>query len=178
MKRSRAGGILSGLMATFAVVVCAAVLFAYFVAHSVRVRHEDTANGGKVEVETPFGRVSVDARDKLDPQTVGIPVYPGAERENGRDGGALGGALIDLDWTGDTHRQLSIVTAKYYTADSPDKVRDFYHARLPHWIFEQRRNGTSKIEYSEQGYKRVILIHERRDRTEIAIASIGDPPAN
>lgn len=174
MRRSSAGGILAGLLISFTILVCAVILITDISLHSIRVRHEDTSNGGRVEVDTPIGSVRVDARDKLDPESVGIPVYPGADREYRHNGGAI----VDLAWNDKDRKSLSIVTADYTTSDPPEKVREFYRARLPHWIFEQKLDGDCKIEYSHEGYKRVIAINEQRNRTHIAIAAVGDPPVN
>ncbi len=86
--------------------------------------------------------------------------------------------IFDFDSRDGRQKQFSAVTAEYYTTDSADQVRDFYRAELPNWIFTQRGDGDVKIEYSRGGYKRIIGIHERRGRTHIGIAALGEPGVN
>lgn len=129
----------------------------------VRVDHD------KARVETPMGEIRVEATDKLNPESVGVPVYPGAARD--RDN--AGGALVDI---GD--KQFSVVGASFTTSDSVQQVRDFYHERLPHWIFTQKHGMGTEIEMSRDGYKRIVAIDERHGRTHIGIVSFGKPGIN
>ena len=125
-------------------------------------------------METPFGDVNIDARDNLKPDSIGVPVYPGAFREHGNDGGVM----FDFDSKEGARKQFSLVTAEYYTNDTADQVREFYRDRLPDWIFTQRNGNDVKIEFSEGGYKRIIAIRERGGSTHIGIAALGEPAVN
>jgi hypothetical protein len=70
------------------------------------------------------------------------------------------------------------MAAEYSTDDSVDKVKEFYHRELPHWIFSKSRRGHLQMEYTEDGYKRIIAIHEEDGRTRIGLASVGEPASN
>jgi hypothetical protein len=126
-------------------------------------------------VETPLGDVSIEARDGLNPETVGVPVYPGAVRENRKNNG---GVTFDIQNIKGDHRGLSVVAAEYSTSDSPEQVREFYRAHLPHWIFTEKHGHGLSVEYSDGGYKRIIAINERGNRTYIGIASVGQSGVN
>lgn len=176
------GGIIGVFATGLFIAVTALIVGSIFIANNVRLQHRDTADGARVRVETPFGDVNIDARDNLKPESVGIPVYPGAFREHrGHDGSYDnngGGVMFDFDSKDGGRKQFSVVTAEYYTNDSAAQVREFYHERLPHWIFSQRLGDDMKIEFSEGGYKRIIGIHERGGTTHIGIAALGEPAVN
>jgi hypothetical protein len=169
----RKGGIVAVFVVGLFIAVSALILGAIFIASNVRLQHKDTADGSRVRVETPFGDVNIDARDTLKPESAGIPVYPGAFREHGDDGGVV----LDFDSKQGTQKQFSVVAAQYSTIDSPDEVRAFYRDHLPNWVITQRTGHGTKFELAEGGYRRIIAIDERQGRTHIGIVSIGDSPA-
>jgi YD repeat-containing protein len=59
-----------------------------------------------------------------------------------------------------------------------EKVREFYHRELPHWIISTKRHGSVQMEYTEDGFKRIIAIHDQDGETRIGLASMGEPAAN
>jgi hypothetical protein len=166
-------GFLVGLLALACVALVAVFLFGIFVARNVHVEHRQTASGETVRVETPVGSIQVKPHQRLDPKTVGIPIYPGAFRED-NDGHA---ASFEFD-SDSTHKEFTVLGAEYSTSDSVDKVRDFYSKELPHWIISKSRHGRFSMEYSESGYKRFVVIDEKHGRTHIALASVGEPASN
>jgi hypothetical protein len=173
-KTSRHGGIIAVFAVALLIGVSALILSAIFIASNVRLQHHDTADGSRVRVETPFGGVDIDARDNLRPESVGVPVYPGAYRERGSDGGVV----LDFDSSEGNQKQLSVVAAQYSTTDTPDQVRDFYRAHLPNWIVTQRPGRDARFEFSEGGYRRIVAVEERRGRTHIGIVAVGGPAVN
>ncbi len=126
-RNARKGGIIAVFVVGLLIAVSALILSAVFVASNVRLQHRDTIEGSRVRVETPFGDVNVDARDTLKPESAGMPVYPGAYREHGDDGGVV----LDFDSKDGRQKQFSVVAAQYSTTDSADEVRDFYRSHLP-----------------------------------------------
>lgn len=174
MKQSRAGGVLSGLLIAVGALILFGLLAANYIAHNVRVEHVSTFRGARTRIETPLGDIGVDARDSLNPEAVGVPVYPGAVREHDNSGGAF----VDFDWKGGGHKHLSVVGASFKTADSVQQVRDFYHERLPHWIFAKESGQDCRIEFSKEGYKRIIAINQRDGQTHIGIVSLGESGVN
>lgn len=173
-KSSRRGGIIGVFLAGLAIAVSALIVGAILIANNVHLQH-NTANGDShVRLETPFGDVNVDARDNLKPESVGVPVYPGASREDSR----AGSLVLDFDSVGRNQGKVSIVTAEYSTEDDIERVRQFYREQLPDWVFSQRHGEDLHLELSKEGYKRIVSIQERGGRTRIGIAAVGEPAIN
>ena len=172
--RDQRGGILMSSLVGTLLFVFAIVAIVVVIASNVRVHHENIGNGARVSIDTPMGNVKIDARDNLRPETVGIPVYPGAVREHDKNGGVT----FDFDGNEGERKQFAVITASYSTSDSAEQVREFYRSRLPHWIFTHRDNDKLDIEYSEGGYKRIVAVDEQHGRTHIGIASVGEPAVN
>ena len=172
---SRRGGVLAGVLIGLLVlmVIAAAglLLTGLYVSKNVRVTHNDR-NGDQTTVETPFGTLRVRERTHLDPYQVGMPVYPAATRV---DSNKL--ASFEFD-AGDTHKALSLAAAEFTTADSVEKVRDFYRRELPHWMLSENQHGALQLELTEAGYRRIIVIRDQHGETHIGLASRGEPAAN
>jgi hypothetical protein len=171
----RHGGALAAILLTVlilgALTVAALVSTGLYVAHNIRM----TARTGRGEatVETPFGDVHVRESAAFDPKRMGLPVYPGAVRR--RDRHKL--ASVHLDF-GDKHKEFSVAAAEYRTYDSLDKVVEFYHHELPHWMFSHERHGGMQLELTEGGYRKMIAIYDDEGETRIALASVGEPASN
>ena len=102
-----------------------------YVADHVRVT--ETSARDETTVETPFGAVRVRDNARLDPRHMGVPIYPGAVRED--DSRKLASFRFDF---GDVHKAFAISAAEYRTSDSVDRVTDFYRDQLPHWLISQK----------------------------------------
>jgi|SRR5579871_739353 len=174
--RSQRGGALAGVLAAFLILAALAVLGVFvagvYIADNVHVEKTRTAKGQTVQVDTPIGSMRVQERKQLDPKAIGVPVYPDAIRNPDNHS-----ASVDFSF-GDGHREFTVLAAEYTTDDSIDKVKEFYHHQLPHWIITSRHNGGVHMEYSEDGYKRIVAISERDGRTHIGLASVGEPASN
>jgi hypothetical protein len=169
------GGTIAGVMLTVLVLallaVAALVATGLYIAQNVRVT--ERGGGGQTTVETPFGSVRVREGGKLDPQQWGVPVYPGAVREE--DSRKLASLRVDF---GERHKEFAVAAAEYRTPDSLERVYDFYRDQLPHWMFSERRHGGMRLELSEGGYKKIIVIHREDGETRIGLASVGEPASN
>ena len=172
---NRRGGALAGILIGILVLVVVAAaglgLAGLYIARNVKVTEKDV-HGEQTTVETPFGTLRVRERTRLDPKQLGIPVYPGAIRQ---DDNKL--ASFEFD-AGDTHKAISIAGAEFSTPDSVDKVREFYRNELPRWMFTEKRHGGVQFEFTEGGYRKIIALRERHGETHIGLASIGEPAAN
>lgn len=169
------GGTLAGIMLT--VLILAALAFAALVATGLyvaqNVRVTARSGDGDTTVETPLGSVRVREGPRLDPALLGLPVYPGAEREP--DSHKLASFHFDF---GRTHKAFAVSAAEYRTSDSPDRVTQFYRDKLPHWMFSEKRHGGMQWELTEGGYKKIIAIHSEDGETRIGLASVGEPASN
>ena len=165
-------GVLAAILLLGVLAVAGIFMAGMYFADNIHVEKTHNGKSETVRVETPIGTMQVKAHKKLDPKLIGVPVYPGAVRED--DNGAA-----SFEFSSDFNRkEFTVLAAKYSTGDSVDKVREFYHHELPHWIITQKRNTAMKMEYTEDGYKRIIAIYEEDGRTRIGLASIGEPASN
>ena len=175
-KHTQRGGVLAGVLVAFLILAALAVVGVFmagmYLADNIQVHKTRNAKGETVQVDTPIGSMRVQEHKRLDPKVIGVPVYPGAVRED--DNGA---ASIDFSYDSN-HKEFTILAAEYSTDDSIDKVKAFYHRELPHWIISQKHNGGLQMEYTEDGYKRIVAIHEQDGKTRIGLASLGEPAAN
>jgi hypothetical protein len=175
-KHSERGGVLAGILVAFLILAALAVVGVFmagmYLADNIHVEKTRSAKGETVQVETPIGSMRVQQYQRLDPKVIGVPVYPGAVRHD-----HTGAASFDFSFDSG-HKEFTFLAAEYSTNDSIDKVREFYHRELPHWIISQRLRGGVKMEYTEDGYKRIVAIHEQDGETHIGLASVGEPAAN
>jgi hypothetical protein len=173
---SQRGGVLAGVLAAFLILAALALVGVFlagiYFADNIHVEKIRGEKGDTVRVDTPVGSLRVQERKKLDPKLIGVPVYPGAIREDENHA-----ASIDFSFDS-THKEFTVLAADYSTRDSVDQVKEFYHRALPHWMISQKRDSNVRMEYTEDGYKRIIAITERDGRTHIGLASLGEPAAN
>jgi len=174
-RNGRRGGALAGIILTVlmlgALGIAALVVTGVYVADHVSVTESDAR--GETTVETPFGTFRVRDRGRLDPKHMGVPIYPGAVREE--DSRKLASFHFDF---GDVHKAFAFSAAEYRTSDSVDRVTDFYRSQLPHWLISQREDGRMQLSFTKHGYKRFVCIYEDGGETRIALASVGEPASN
>lgn len=169
----RSLGIFAGISSL--IVVLLGVGAVVYVANHVRVTHADKASGQDVSIETPGGTFSIRARQDLDPEALGFPIYPNAKRtQEGR------GATFE--WTsndGKDSKAMAAAGANYVTHDSLNDVVAWYRERLPGWlvVFENHDHGM-RLESTESGFKRIVAVREKGDGTHIDVATVGKPASN
>ncbi|MGA2592781.1 MAG: hypothetical protein ABSH32_22950 [Bryobacteraceae bacterium] len=173
----RRGGVIAGILFTIlilgALAIAAVVATGLYIAQNVRVT--ERTSHGETTVETPFGSVRV-RETRLDPTALGVPVYPGAVRNE--DSHKLADFHFDF---GGKHKEFAVAAAEYRTYDRPEKVVDFYRDKLPHWMVSEDRHGACRgmrLSLKEGGYKKFIAIYEDDGETRIALASVGEPASN
>ena len=170
---SRRGGIISGLLFAGMVVFLAMLLAGVIVTRTVRVRTHDGAEGTDVAIDTPEGRLSIRARDHMNPALTGVPVYPAAYSVS--DGGA------NIEWNskdGDIDKNLYVVGGEFRTKDSTSQVVEFYRNQLPNLMIVSERDRSTRLEYKQGGIQRIISIREKNGETRIGVASIGGRASN
>lgn len=136
-----------------------------------QVRVVETSRHG-TRIETPLGSLRVRKHDG-DPRLLGIPVYPGAMRQDDHQGSAS----IQFETPSSEH-SLALVVAEYTTPDTVEQVTEFYRRELPHWMVSRPKGHGMRFEFTEDGYKRIIAIRQREGRTSIGLASVGEPASN
>jgi hypothetical protein len=106
-----------------ALAVFAAVLLAS--ACSINVKKEKDGNDKQVDINTPVGGIHV-SKD-VNPQEVGISVYPGARMKVKDSNGDDKSANVNISGFG---YGLRVVALEYESDDSPVKVVDYYKDQL------------------------------------------------
>jgi hypothetical protein len=167
--RKEHGGILAWLLITFLLVAGCLVVAGVFVAHTIKVHQSRTGND--VQVDTPFGSVHVQHHGTTRPETAGMPLYPGAKPIHGGENASVDLSAIFGD------KDLQIVAGKWETTDPIDKVQKFYEDKFPDMSVIQHGNKVEMHSVNGHG-KRVVALLDRGGRTEIALASVGEPKAN
>ena len=174
-RNNRRGGALAGIMLVVLMLgvlgIAALVTMGLYVADNVSVTERSAR--GETTVETPFGSVHLRDNARLDPRQMGVPIYPGAVRNE--DSRKLASFHFDF---GDVHKAFAFSAAEYRTSDSVDRVTDFYRDQLPHWLISQKEDGCMQLSFTKHGYKRFVAIYEDGGETRIALASVGEPASN
>ena len=167
----RRGGILGGLLITGLVLAGIAVIGTVYVMRNVHV--SEGAGHGDVAIDIPGGRFEIHGREKIDPASLGVPVYPGAVWAKDSGGASF-------EWVANDERDskaFSVSGGAYITPDSVPMVEAWYKAQLPMWIIVEK-HGHTEFELKEGGYRRIVAIAEKKGETHIGVASIGKPAAN
>ena len=174
-RNSRRGGALAGIVLAVLMLgvlgIVALVTTGLYVADRVSVTGR--SGDGETTVDTPFGSVRVRDSARFDPKHMGVPIYPGAVREE--DSRKLASFHFDF---GDVHKAFAFSAAEYRTSDSVDRVTDFYRGQLPHWLISQKEDGGMQMSFTKHGYKRFVAVYEDDGETRIALASVGEPASN
>jgi hypothetical protein len=163
------------LVITPLAMVALALLAVVYIRQNVRVAAVHRERGEDVSIELPGGRVNIRARRNLDPESMGVPIYPGARR--GKDGGGA-----TFEWSpddGKADRMFGVSGAEYVTPDSETAVREWYQGQLPGWTLIRNGDGRrARFEIIRGSYKRFISIQPKSDGTHIGVASVGEPASN
>lgn len=95
-----------------------------FLTHGLKVQVNDQGGDRKqVSIKTPFGSIEANKNGAVTETALSLPIYPGAHQARDEDS-----ASVSLGFPGS--HALRIAAGKFDTADSFDKVRDFYQNRL------------------------------------------------
>ena len=89
---------------------------------SLAAKAQDDKKDKNLDVRSPVGDLHV-GKD-ADAQKAGLPLYPGARSQNAENDDPLNLAL-STDSFG-----MKLIVAKYETADSPEKVLNFYRDKM------------------------------------------------
>ncbi len=143
-----------------------------FLARGVKVNVAEAGAGKKeVSIKTPVG--SLEVTQDVNEARLGLPIYPGAQRSQDH-----GSANVNIS-IGD-QEGVRVVAAKFLTADSLEKVRDFYQQRLGSEVtkFTHRdREGRSVFEIKRSGQEKIVAIHEAGPMTQIELVRVIHGPA-
>ena len=83
----------------------------------------DAEQGKKVDIRSPLGNVNV--RTDVENPDTGLPIYPGAKPMRNDDDHESADVNISSPWFG-----VKVVAATYESADTQDKILDFYRQEM------------------------------------------------
>ena len=147
-------------------------LVGYRFASRIHISHApDGQHDGTVRIETPLGNLRVQKQAEIDPKLLGMPIYPGAVAVKGQ------GARVDLDLDF-VDKSLRVAAVRMETGDPMDKVVAFYRQEASEYSFNQKSGNAVEFHCSEGPWKKIIAITERRGKTNISLANVGEPEAN
>lgn len=166
-----------GVGVIFGVILLAAVglgIAGYLFATRVNITTDRDEKGREaVSVETPFGRLRVDTGRPVDPDQMGIPIYPGATQVPGD----VMNASVDLDLDF-ADKSLRVAAAELETPDPIDQVIEFYRDEAADFTFAQKSSGKVEFIWREGDLRKVVGIREHGGKTRISLASVGHPEAH
>jgi hypothetical protein len=92
---------------------------------SVNVKKEQNGEDKQVDINTPLGGIHVGKG--VNPEEVGLPIYPGARLKQKDDSGEDKSANVNISGFG---YGLKVVALEYESNDSPSKVVGYYKDQL------------------------------------------------
>ena len=138
-----------------------------FLARGVKINVAEAEAGKKeVSIKTPVG--SLEVTQDVNEARLGLPIYPGAQRSQDQ-----GSANVNIAFGNE--EGVRVVAAKFQTADSREKVRDFYKQRLGADVTkftEKNQDGSTVFEIKRQGQEKIVAIHEAGPMTQIELVRV------
>lgn len=142
-----------------------------FIARGVKVNVAEGGAGKKeVSIKTPVG--SLEVNQDVNESRLGLPIYPGAQRLKDQ-----GSANVNIS-IGD-EQGVRVVAAKFETADSLEKVTDFYKQRLGAEVTkftEKNHEGHTVFEVKRQGQGKIVALHGAGLMTQIELVRVIHGP--
>ena len=175
-RNRRHGGVAGVILIIVGLFVAVLAMAVWIVVKTVRVNESGVDHGKNVSIELPGAQIKIQAQPKLDPSSIGVPIYPGAVL-SGKD--PSGGASLSFSTDdGKDDAFLSVSAVEYVTRDSVEKVVAFYKGKLKTWTFAQKKSTIFEFELTDGKWKRVVGIREKSDGTHIGVASVGERAGN
>lgn len=115
-------------------------------------------SGGKVKVETPFGKVetSDDSADVI--RDLGVDVYPGAQ-------------ILDKESAIMNIGGMRTATAQFETSDSVEDVANFYRQKYPNANYTAN-NDNRTIFLTDKDWVLTITVERRDGKTHVVVSNI------
>lgn len=174
--KSRRGGVVAVILIIVGLFAAVLAMAVWIVVKTVRVNESGVDHGKNVSIDLPGAHINIQKQPKLDPASIGVPIYPGAVLASKNTSGGASLSFSTDDGKDDAF--LSVSAAEYVTRDSVEKVVAFYKGKLKTWTFAKKKSTIFEFELTDGKWKRVVGIHEKSGGTHIGVASIGEPAGN
>ncbi len=171
-QQQRSGNLVAILVVIFGLLMVLGVMGVWLgiqvISRGVHLQVKDQGNGNKlVTITTPVGSMNVSKQSR--PQFIGLPVYPGASPVKDQ-----GSATVDINLP-DSH-DVQVAAQKYLTADSIQKVRDYYKQQLGSLVThykDRNAHGESVFEIKTKDEDKIVALKTERDgKTRIALVRV------
>jgi hypothetical protein len=159
------------LILALIIVVCGVSIYTgvRFLSHTVKVDVARDETGGKdVSIKTPVGNFEVSKNADVSEASLGLPIYPGAQRLKDKDA-----AGISMDFPGEN--RVRITVGKFETPDDLEKVEKFYQDRIGSQVtkFTQRdKDGRTVFEIKVKDEERVVALTNLMPGTRIDLVHV------
>lgn len=159
------------LVLALIVVVCGVTLFTgvRFLSRNVQVQVDKSREGGKdVSIKTPVGNFEAHKDTDVTEATLGLPIYPGAQRVRDEHSAAL-----SMQFPGE--QKLRLTVAKFETPDSFEKVEKFYQDRLGGEVTKFTKKdaqGKTVFEIKSKGEEKVVALKSLMTGTRIELVHV------
>ena len=142
-----------------------------FLSHNLRMQVEERGGGNKeVSINIPSAKIgSIEVRNEVNENSLGLPLYPGATRVKDKDSGT-----INLGFGGEA--SVRVLAAKFETSDSLKRVKAFYRERLGSEVTkltDQGWNGKTTYEIKTSDYEKVVVLEGGESRTLIKLVRVS-----
>lgn len=136
--------------------------------HSFSVHERNVAGNKEVTIQTPAGNIEVHKNAQVDATSLGLPVYPGAQRVEDDDS-----ARVRVNLPG--QQTLGVIAAKFQTPDPIEKVRDFYQNQLGNRVTKftaKSSTGEMVFEIKSEDQEKIVALKNSGNGTRISMIHI------
>jgi hypothetical protein len=159
------------LVLALIIVVCGITLYTgvRFLSHTVQVNVAKNQEGEKdVAIKTPVGNFEVRKNTDVSEASLGLPIYPGAQRRTDDDS-----AGVSMEFPGENRVRLTV--GRFETPDDFDKVEKFYQDRIGSQVtkFTQHdAQGKTVFEIKSKDEEKVVALKSLMSGTRIELVHV------
>lgn len=175
-RRSSSNAVLIALLVLVLIVAAgiAAIFYsARFITRNIAVHETKTAAGNKnLSIRTPVGNINLHENPMADPAMIGLPVYPGAQAVNEDKAPRVSVSLPGIE-------SVDVVAGHFHTADSVDKVRNYYEAELNGQITKLTTEKAERkivLEIKQDHQEKIVALKGGEDGTGITLVRVLHGP--
>jgi hypothetical protein len=159
------------LILALIIAVCGVTLYtgARFLARNVQVDvAQDRAGEKQISIKTPAGDFEVRKNADVGELTLGLPIYPGAQRVTDDYS-----ALVDMGLPGEQHVRVTV--GKFQTPDDFNQVVRFYQDRIGSQVTKltrRDRQGKTVFEIKSKDEEKIVALKDLMSGAQIELVHV------